>query len=45
MNRGAWWATIHGVAKVGHDLDLARKTVVSLSGGTHVLSSKKASQL
>ena len=20
MNRGAWWATVHGVAKVGHDL-------------------------
>ena len=20
MDRGAWWATIHGVARVGHDL-------------------------
>ena len=20
MNRGAWWATVHGVARVGHDL-------------------------
>ena len=20
MDRGAWWATVHGVAKVGHDL-------------------------
>ena len=19
MNRGAWWATVHGVARVGHD--------------------------
>jgi len=19
MNRGAWWATVHGVAKSGHD--------------------------
>ena len=19
MDRGAWWATVHGVAKVGHD--------------------------
>ena len=21
MDRVAWWATVHGVAKVGHDLD------------------------
>ena len=20
MNGGAWWATVHGVARVGHDL-------------------------
>ena len=20
MDRGAWWATLHGVARVGHDL-------------------------
>ena len=20
MDRGAWWATVHGVTKVGHDL-------------------------
>ena len=20
MDRGAWWATAHGVARVGHDL-------------------------
>ena len=20
MDRGAWWATVHGVARVGHDL-------------------------
>ena len=20
MDRGAWWATFHGVARVGHDL-------------------------
>ena len=20
MNRGAWWATVHGFARVGHDL-------------------------
>ena len=20
MNRGAWWATVHGVARVGHNL-------------------------
>ena len=20
MNRGAWWTTVHGVTKVGHDL-------------------------
>ena len=20
MDRGAWWATVHGIAKVGHDL-------------------------
>ena len=20
MERGAWWATVHGVARVGHDL-------------------------
>ena len=20
MYRGAWWATVHGVARVGHDL-------------------------
>ena len=20
MDRGAWWAPVHGVAKVGHDL-------------------------
>ena len=41
MNRGAWWATICGVAKVGHDLDLTTKTVVSLFSDTHVLSSRK----
>ena len=22
MDRGAWWATVHRVAKVGHDLNL-----------------------
>ena len=21
MDRGAWWATVHGVARVGHDLE------------------------
>ena len=21
MNRGAWWASVHGVARVGHDLE------------------------
>ena len=21
MDRGAWWATIHGAARVGHDLE------------------------
>ena len=21
MDRGAWWSTVHGVARVGHDLD------------------------
>ena len=20
MDRGAWWATVHGIARVGHDL-------------------------
>ena len=20
MDRGAWWATVHGAARVGHDL-------------------------
>ena len=20
MDRGAWWATVHGVARIGHDL-------------------------
>ena len=20
MDRGAWWATVHGVARAGHDL-------------------------
>jgi len=22
MDRGAWWATVHGVTKVGHDLPI-----------------------
>ena len=21
MDRGAWWATVHGIARVGHDLE------------------------
>ena len=21
MDRGAWWATVHGVARVGHDVE------------------------
>ena len=29
MNRGAWWAIVHGVAKVGHNL--ATKTKAKLS--------------
>ena len=24
MDRGAWWATVHGVQRVGHDLEYAR---------------------
>ena len=24
MDRGAWWATVHGVAKAGHDLATER---------------------
>ena len=25
MDRGAWWATVHGVARVGHDLATKRQ--------------------
>ena len=28
MDRGAWWATAHGVARVGHDLATTRENVV-----------------
>ena len=27
MDRGAWWATVHGVARVGHDLATAQLTL------------------
>ena len=23
MDRGAWWATVHGIARVGHELALS----------------------
>ena len=26
MDRGAWWATVHGVARVGHDLATKTET-------------------
>ena len=26
MNRGAWWATFHGVARVGHDLETKQQS-------------------
>ena len=29
MDRGAWWATVHGVAKVGHNLATKRKAKLS----------------
>ena len=36
MDRGAWWATVHGVARVGHDLvtkaPRARRESQELSG-------------
>ena len=28
MDRGAWWATVHGVARVGHDLATKPPTLV-----------------
>ena len=38
MDRGAWWATVHGVARIGHDL--AAKTyqtilICNLTMDTH----------
>ena len=32
MDRGAWWATVHGVARVGHDLET--KPLLPLGGGS-----------
>ena len=29
MDRGAWWATVHGVTRVGHDLVTKTKTIFS----------------
>ena len=30
MDRGAWWALVHGVARVGHDLATKPPTIVAL---------------
>ena len=30
INRGAWWATVHGVSKVGHDLVIKLPYIVYL---------------
>ena len=27
MDRGAWWATVHGVARAGHDLETKRQQI------------------
>ena len=26
LDRGAWWATVHGIARVGHDLAIKPQT-------------------
>ena len=28
MDRGAWWATVHGIARVGHDLATKQQTTM-----------------
>ena len=28
MDRGAWWATVHGVARVGHDLATKEREII-----------------
>ena len=30
MDRGAWWATVHGTARVGHELPTNSKTVLKI---------------
>ena len=50
MNRGAWWATVHGVARVGHDLvsklllaraiEINKKLLMILSWGSCEIASK-----
>ena len=37
MDRGSWQATVHGVARVGHDL-ATKPPCVSLSGGIFILT-------
>ena len=31
MDKGAWWATIHGVARIVHDLATKSPTLMSLN--------------
>ena len=37
VDRGAWWATAHGVTRVGHDLATKRKRLI-------VVAKKKLNQ-
>ena len=30
MDRGAWWSTVHGVARVGHDLTTEPPTITTI---------------
>ena len=32
MGRGAWWATVHGVARVGHDLATKQQQQIETGG-------------
>ena len=37
MDRGAWWATVHGVARVGHDLVMKQHMTLSLNVNVNCL--------
>ena len=43
MDRGAWWATVHGVLRVGHDL--MTKPPPPLYAQTHALYQQVTEEL